>query len=260
MLRQKRDEYCPFPTREFNAIVRAMQIIAHRGASASAPENTVAALRQAWREGADGAEFDLRLTRDRRIVVIHDDRTLRTTGRDVFVEQLSLREICELDAGSWKGSEWRGERIPDLRTLVAAAPPGKQLFIELKCGPEALPELREVLQGRSGVSFVGFSLETMGQVKAAFPDGKVFWNVEYAGAVDRLIDDARRTGLDGLGLSDGPAVDESVLRSVHDAGLQLFAWTVDDADRAIRHRSWGTEFLATNAPRRIIDALKAGRI
>ncbi|HEY9250938.1 MAG TPA: glycerophosphodiester phosphodiesterase family protein, partial [Rariglobus sp.] len=85
-----------------------VKIIAHRGASGEAPENTVAAARLGWTEQADAVEIDVHLTRDGRVVAIHDPTLLRTTGRDARVDELTLEEIRRLDAGVWKGARWRG--------------------------------------------------------------------------------------------------------------------------------------------------------
>src|SRR6185369_848081 len=87
-------------------------LIAHRGASRDAPENTLAAFRLAWQQGADGIEADFRLTRDGRVVCLHDASTGRTAGVDLAVAEASLEELKRLDVGGWKGARWAGERIP----------------------------------------------------------------------------------------------------------------------------------------------------
>src|SRR5205085_3299316 len=87
-------------------------IVGHRGASADAPENTLAAFRLAWEQGADAIEMDLRLTRDGRIVVFHDEDLRRVAGtkNKVKVEDLTSEELARFDVGSWKGERWEGER------------------------------------------------------------------------------------------------------------------------------------------------------
>ena len=118
-----------------------VQVIAHRGASARAPENTLSAVRAAVACGADGVEIDVRRSRDGEFVVLHDATLGRTTDvrrhrwkrSGPRVEELTLRQLRRLDAGSWKGPSFVGERIPTLvevLDLVAATP--ARLLIEVK--------------------------------------------------------------------------------------------------------------------------------
>jgi len=89
-----------------------MEIIGHRGASFDAPENTLASFRRGWEQHADAVELDIRQTKDGRIVVIHDQDTQRVTGVNRLVEEQTLEEIRQLDAGVWKDSRWVGEKVP----------------------------------------------------------------------------------------------------------------------------------------------------
>ena len=91
-----------------------MLVIAHRGASGHAPENTLAAFRKAIVQGATFIETDLQLSRDARFVAIHDATVDRTTGGRGAVHDLTLADLRRLDAGSWFSSEFAGERIPTL--------------------------------------------------------------------------------------------------------------------------------------------------
>jgi glycerophosphoryl diester phosphodiesterase len=93
-------------------------IVAHRGSSGSAPENTLAAFRQAIADGADGIELDVRLTKDGELIVLHDQRVNRTTNGRGKVWQLSCSAMQHLDAGSWYAKTFSGERIPTLREVL----------------------------------------------------------------------------------------------------------------------------------------------
>ena len=95
-------------------------IIAHRGASFDAPENTLAAFRLAWDEGADGVEGDFMLTADGQIVCFHDVDTQRVAGTARSSSESTFAELASLDVGSWKGARWRGERIPSLADVLPA--------------------------------------------------------------------------------------------------------------------------------------------
>jgi glycerophosphoryl diester phosphodiesterase len=159
----------------------AVEIIAHRGKSHAAPENTLASVNLAWEHGADAVEVDVRLSRDGEIVLMHDMTTRRTAGHNRRVAHQTLEELRTLDAGSWKGPEWAGERIPTLAEVLATVPDDKRLFIDLKVGREVIPELKRVLDD-SGVDpeqtvIIGRSLATLEAVKQALPDSPVYWIV-----------------------------------------------------------------------------------
>ena len=106
--------------------------LGHRGAREVAPENTLASFHKALELGADGIELDVMLSRDKRVVVIHDRRIDRTTDGTGRVEDLSLAELKALDAGSWFGGDYAGERIPTLEEVVEALPPHTIINVELK--------------------------------------------------------------------------------------------------------------------------------
>ena len=108
----------------FSVGLRAPLILGHRGASAIAPENTLAAFSQALSDGADGIEFDVRLSRDGVPVVIHDGTLNRTGSISGTVRDLTAAQLSEVDVGSWfskrTGSQtFAGERIPTLSQVFA---------------------------------------------------------------------------------------------------------------------------------------------
>lgn len=109
-----------------------MVVFAHRGASGEAPENTLAAMKKAVAAGAKAVEFDVQLSRDNRLVVIHDYRVDRTTDGKGYVMRKTLEELKKLDAGSWFGEEYAGERIPTLEEVVEVLPEDTLLNIEVK--------------------------------------------------------------------------------------------------------------------------------
>src|SRR5206468_3776404 len=148
-----------------------MEIIAHRGASHDAPENTLSAVKLAVEQEADAIEVDVHLSRDHRVVVIHDDNTRKIAGVKRKVCDQTWAELQTLDVGQWKSARWKGERLADLAQVLAAVPSGKRLFIEVKCGDGFVEAARQLLEPRSGreIVVIGFSLELMKQVKAAFP-------------------------------------------------------------------------------------------
>ena len=151
-------------------------IVAHRGASHDAPENTLAGFKLAWEFQADAIEGDFYLTRDQQIVCIHDDTTERVARLNLPVSQSTLAELQQLDVGSWKDERFADQRIPTLSEVLAVVPCEKRIFIEIKCGPEIVPFLAEALQ-RSRLTtmqtvLISFKPEVISAAKSAIPDCK----------------------------------------------------------------------------------------
>ncbi len=236
-------------------------IIGHRGASRDAPENTLASFRLAWAQGADGIEADFRLTRDNRIVCIHDATTGRTAGIDLGVEESDLAELRRLDVGVWKGERWAGEPIPTLEEVLAQLPPAKRLLIELKSGPRIVPVLRDVLAG-SGfdpavTTILAFSEEVVVASRLAIPGCTTLWLTDYRR--NRLVGGWRpdpgqvlavleRTGAHGLASRAHPCLDAAFVTALRDRGRELHVWTVDALRTARRFRDLGVDSIMTNRP------------
>ena len=260
-----------FETVEDGQVSPQVAIVAHRGASWDAPENTLASVRLGWKQGADAVEVDVRLTRDGSIVVIHDETTKRTTGVDWLVRERTFAELRTLDAGSWKGPDWKGERIPSLAEILEVAPPGGRLLVEIKCGREILPELSRVLAASRrddlDVTIIGFDLETVVALKAGL-GLEAGWlsgwkKDERTGAVSPTVEDLVRraveAGVDALGVArDGP-LDADAVRTIHEAGLSLNVWTVDDLAVARRLIDVGVDPITTNRPGWLRGELLAAR-
>ncbi|MEO8350498.1 MAG: subclass B1 metallo-beta-lactamase [Chthoniobacteraceae bacterium] len=237
----------------------ATQIVAHRGASHDAPENTVSAFKVAWEQAADAIELDIYLTKDGRIAVLHDPTTKRTAGVDRKIEDQTLEELRTLDAGVWKGAHWKGERIPTLEEVLATLPAGRQIFIEIKCGAKVLPELERVLT-KSGkqpeqLVIIAFDYDTVKLAKERFPRVTVYWlaapKKESRGlvpSVEELIVKAKAGGLNGLDLSKDFAIDAAFVSRVKAADLKLHVWTVDDAATALQLAAMGVDGIGTNRP------------
>ena len=237
----------------------AVEIIAHRGASHDAPENTVASFKLGWKQNADADELDIWLSKDGKMVVFHDENTKRIADVDQRVADQTFDELRALDAGSWKGAAWKGEKIPTLAEALKTQPAGKRMFIEIKCGPEILPELERVLResGKTPAELViiGFGYDTMKAAKVRFPEIPVFWLVspekESRGekpTVDEMVAKVKSARLDGLNLNFKFAIDAAFVRQVKDAGLKLYAWTVDDAKVAQKLAALGVDGITTNRP------------
>jgi len=238
---------------------RPVEIVAHRGASHDAPENTLAAFRLGWQQLADADELDVQLTRDGRLIVIHDLTAKRTAGVDRPVAQMTFDDLRQLDAGSWKGPQWKGERLPALDEVLATVPEGRRLFVEIKGSPEAVPEVERIVRAAGTppqrIAIIGFTYETVKLAKARMPQLKVYWiasaktkDRQPPPAVDTLIARAKAAGLDGLDLHFEFPIDREFVAQVHAAGLELHVWTVDDPAVARRLAAAGVNGITTNRP------------
>ena len=238
-----------------------MEIIAHRGSSFIAPENTLAAIQLGWDEGADAAESDFRLTRDGRIVSIHDASMKRTAGVDWQVAEHTLAELQTLDIGAWKGIQWAGQRIATLEECLATTPPGKRFFVEIKSGVEIVPELvravRAAGQPLPQMALMSLSWDIVTTIRQALPDATVYhvtqfeWDKSanrWTPSTDEILAKAKQVGVNGLDLMGGGPLDAAMIARFAAAGLDRCAWTIDDPQLARHLLSLGITGITTNRP------------
>jgi glycerophosphoryl diester phosphodiesterase len=238
------------------------RIVAHRGASLDAPENTLAAFRRAWEQGVECVELDVRLTRDGGVVVIHDATTARTAGVDRPVVEQTLAEVRALDAGSWRGERFAGEKIPTLAEVIATIPRGGTLFVELKTGPGDAKAVADVIREANAsargasIALQAYDAEALAALAAAV-GGNVptFWDVDPPAGPDRMpapytvapIDTALARGFTGLAL-DHRFVTDDFLAAAHTAGLAMDVWTVNDAADLAAWSARDVRWLETDRP------------
>jgi len=250
---------------------QAQLIVAHRGASHDAPENTLAAFRLAWEKNADGIEGDFYLSRDGHIVCIHDKTTERTSGVEMTVAQSSLAELKQLDVGSWKHKRFSDERIPTLQEVIATVPRGKQIVIELKVGPKIVAPLQCILSASKlkpeQIMVISFNESTIAESKKTMPHIKAHWLTGYdqddetgpwaptAASVARTIE---RTNADGIGSQARRGVfNKTFIDSLTDAGVEEFhVWTIDEPADARFYKKLGACGITTNRPAFIRSHLK----
>jgi glycerophosphoryl diester phosphodiesterase len=245
-------------------------ITAHRGASHDAPENTLAAFRLAWEQGADAIEGDFRLTRDGQIICVHDADTSRVAGTAHVVAETSFTDLRRLDAGRWKDERFAGERLPSFAEVLATVPPGKRFFIELKTGPEIVPKLGEELAAwpgdRSLLTIIAFNPDTVAACKRAFPEIRAHWLTSikqdettgaWGPAAEEIAATAAACGADGVGLKgERRVVDQAFVERLGSGGVREFhVWTIDEPEDARAFRELGAIGITTNRPAFIRAAL-----
>ncbi len=237
-------------------------LIAHRGASHEAPENTLAAFRLAWEEGADGIEGDFYLSKDGRIVCIHDKDTKRTAGKNVRVADSTFADLRKLDVGSWKSPKYAGERIPTLSEVLAAVPQGKLIYVEIKCGPEIVPALKPVFAAsglaNEQIRVIAFDKNVIAAVKKQLPGIKAYWLTSYKQdppaktwkpTAESVRETLQEIAADGLGTKAEPrVVGADFVKQLREAGREFHAWTIDDVPLARRFLELGVDSITTNRP------------
>jgi glycerophosphoryl diester phosphodiesterase len=230
-------------------------LIAHRGESHEAPENSLAAVRLAWVRGARAVEIDVRRSADGELVVIHDADTRRIGGPRRAVAAQTAEQLASLDAGSWKHPRWAGERVPLLGEVLASVPARGRLFIELKEGPECVPPLVKLL-ARSGLAprqvlMMSFAEATVAAAAAALPHHEVALLLDARryvprGALASAIERAKKLGCRALDVGVHRRLDAAKIAAVHAAGLRLYVWTVDRVSTARRLAEVGIDGITTN--------------
>ncbi len=249
----------------------AQLIVAHRGASHDAPENTMAAFELAWQQGADGIEADFHLTSDGHVLCIHDADTARTAGVKLKVVDHSLEQLQQLDVGSWKGEQWAGERMPTLGQILQKLPSDKWFFIELKTGPEIVPPVQQLLADYTGATerlvIISFNQATIARCAELLPEIRRHWLVGFREnpqtkawepEADQLVADWKQTPADGIGFHARPeALNSTLLDRLTAAGLKEFhTWTIDDPRLAKHFQALGTQGITTNRPQLIREQLE----
>ncbi len=244
----------------FSMILLAQNtFIAHRGASFLAPENTVASAKLGWELGADAVEIDIYLSKDNKVMVIHDSNTKRVSNdeQNLIVAETSSSALRKVDVGSWKGEEYKGEKIPYLSEILEIIPEGKKLVIEIKCGPEVLPAAKKCIK-KSGkqnqIIFIAFGWETMLKTKAEFPDNKCYWLSSQKEGLKEKMEVAAQKGLSGVNLNYG-IIDKEVVANAKELGLEVLAWTVDDPIKAQELTDMGVTAITTNRPKWLKDEM-----
>jgi glycerophosphoryl diester phosphodiesterase len=244
------------------------KVIAHRGASAHAPENTVPAFELGWQQGADGVECDVRLTADCQVVCIHDADTDRVSGKSLLVESHSYADLQQLDVGAWKGAEFKDTRIPQLSELLAISPFGKQVFIEVKTGVEILPALFDVLDASPidlrVITVIAFDVEVIRSLKQQRPELRAYWLIDVQSnwlgrsklKLDDVLDTLIEIRADGLGVRCHSGINREMVHVILSADLALNIWTVDDPTDARRFDSFGVTSITSNEPAAMVAALK----
>lgn len=226
-------------------------IIAHRGASHDAPENTLASVNLAWERNADAVEVDVHLSKDKRILVIHDKDTKRTSGRKMVISESISTDLRSLDASNGM-EKFKGEKIPFLEEVIKTIPEGRLLFIEVKTDTLIIPSLVDLLASspyKSQLVVISFDFDVCAMMKKEIPDIPVYWlHYTLSGSYKtKWISRAVDAGLDGLNFRH-KGISQDYVEAVHRSGMKMFTWTVDDPEEAARLIECGIDGITSNRP------------
>ncbi len=210
------------------------------------------AFQGALRTGADFYELDAHLTKDGVPVVLHDGDLKRTAGLEgKKVQDLTLAEVKELDAGSWKGSQFAGEKIPTLREALAWSKDKIDVMVELKSGNPGLAEKAVAIIQEVGmvknVVLASFDESYIKTAKALEP------SMRTLGLQSKMVEWEREDDsfADILGCAVSEEITEEMLRAVHMRGMQVWVWTVDKPEDMERLAKMGVDGIISNYPERL---------
>jgi glycerophosphoryl diester phosphodiesterase len=242
---------------------KSIWTIAHRGASGHAPENTMAAFRRAVELGARFIETDLQLSRDARVVAMHDFTVDRTTTGQGEVHLLPLDQIRALDAGAWFGDResksYAGEKVPTLEEILDFAKHNDVIFyLEIKAGQlwgiehVVVATLRDYNAGARVVilSFDPAVLDTIHRLDSTMMTGFL---CEHSSS--DLVERTVRAGARQL-VARGDLITPAMIEKAHRAGLQVAAWTINEVEQMRRLIATGVDGIITDYPDRLLSLLE----
>lgn len=235
-------------------------IEAHRGYSEKAPENTLAAFREAIQAGVDRIELDLFVSQDGHAVVIHDETVDRTTNGTGAVKEMTLRELKELDAGSWKDPRFAAERIPTFQEVLEMAKGRVLVDIDLKDTAAIEPMVGDLrkMDMLFDVIVTGTSREDIQMIRKVEPALAVFFErseeldelhksgkkQEFIRTAIRLAQESQAPGFN----FDYNTLTPEFIREAHLRGLSVIAWTVNDPQSMEDLLAWGVDTIMTDRP------------
>lgn len=226
---------------------RNPEIIAHRGASAAKPENTMSAVRQALEDRADWVEIDVQETADGQVVIAHDSDFMKVAGVPLKVWDATMEDLSMIDIGSWFGAAYAGERTATLRDTLRAVQGRGKLLIELKYyghDVELEAKVRDLIHETGmteSVAIMSLKYRGVQKMRQLAPE------LRYGVLAAKAIGDLASLEADFLAVNTGQ-ITTALIRSAHARNKQVYAWTVDDPMTMSRMISMGVDGLITNKP------------
>lgn len=234
-----------------------MSLVAHRGESADAPENTIPAFELAWTRGSDAVECDVYVTKDQQLLCAHDENLSRVAGVDVNITALTAEQARLYDVGKWKDKQFAGSKIPYLSEVFRTVPAKNKVFVEIKNSSNGdFTKLLDEARKNAGLSveqvvIISFSAEYLKIAEKNIPQYKRYylWGkndgdpVKLAEQVIPIIKSVKANGGDFGGKA---LLTKEFFHAIKAAGLEFHAWTIDDPDEAQMLVDLGVDSITTN--------------
>ncbi|HVC08899.1 MAG TPA: glycerophosphodiester phosphodiesterase family protein [Elusimicrobiota bacterium] len=230
-----------------------MLMIAHRGYSGKAPENTMAAFKMALAAGAKALELDVHQTKDGRLAVIHDGDLKRLAGMRRKIARMTWRELGAADVGAWFSPRFSGERVPLLEEVLDFVRGRAQVHVELKAGSGAYPgieeRLAEILEKRGAWAWAAvssFDHRALRRLREICPQARLGYLLGPT-RLSRAWKETALLGAESLNVSARQATARRV-REGHKRRLKIFVYTVNDSKTLARMKRLGADGVYTNFP------------
>ena len=243
---------------------RRTLIVAHRGASHAAPENTLPAFKLAVKEKADYIEGDFWLTKDNRIVCMHDPTTKRVSSEhiDLDIRRSTLKELKKIDIGAWKGKRFKGTTIPTLEEILEILPKDKGLFLEIKDErPQFLIELQAIVKSfdlsPDRLRLIAFDPQVVRNAKETFSDYKIYWLYNWylaketgllSNTPEEILKITTMLPCDGLNINPFPWIDVDFVKRLRAMNKDFCVYNVNQFDDVLKLITLGVDAIATNYP------------
>lgn len=236
-------------------------VIAHRGFSGRYPENTLRSFSEALKLPVDAIELDVRRTKDKVLVVIHDETVDRTTNGKGRVRDLTWDEIRKLDAGSWKSDEFTGEKVPRLEEALELINGQKVVFLEIK-EPETTEQVIETIRRFDAFSWVkigSFHPQAIAKAKKLAPEisSSLIGSAKVGASDETFVEffkEALRNGANSITVNYAGLTPERI-HYCHQRCIFVGTWTVNDAELAKRMIEMGVDAIASDFPDIVLKVL-----
>ena len=237
-------------------------VIAHRGASYKAPENTLAAYSLAWKLKSDAIEIDIRKTKDGFLVCSHDNNLNRISSNRKSISSMLLSELTEVDVGSWKSKEYKNERMPLLSKVLSTIPKGKKVFIEIKGALKEIDELISIVKKSKlkikDCHFLSYIPANIKKIKKDFPSFKATLNTIpafYNYEIEKIKKLMKSTNSDGISLHIDSSESIKLVKKLKKEENFVLTWTVNDSRFMRKLTKWQADGIITDYPQKLIKIL-----
>lgn len=236
-------------------------LFGHRGSRGLSPENTIPSFRLGISYGMDGIELDIHLSKDGKLIVMHDDTVDRTTDGHGKISDLTYEQISRLDAGIKLGAQWRGTSVPLLSEVFDEFRGNIMYKVELKHSSKVYPGIEKQLLEeierysiRDRVQIISFDFDSLKNVRELDRDIKL--GLIIFGKPEWFIDTARKLNAEWIQAFYGLIFPEDV-KIVHDSGLKIGAWTPDDEEEIKRCYDMGVDDITSDLPNLLAKTVKS---